>query len=100
MKGPINAPDNFTPYEDIFLYDDFGRVKEEVKQAIYMKPFFSYLVMDEDYFCSVYWNDTVGYWCGELWGPEGYVDTYICDSPEQIKEEVLADYDCGFEEWE
>lgn len=99
MKGPIDAPDNFEPYHDSFLWDEYGEIKEEVKEAIYMKPLFSYLLLNNNYFCSVYWNDTIGYWCGELWNEEGHVETYICETPEEIKEEILADHDCGYDEW-
>ncbi|SFD54117.1 hypothetical protein SAMN05518672_102356 [Chitinophaga sp. CF118] len=98
MKGPIAAPDGFNVFEDIFLWDEYGEIKEEVMNAIYMKPFFSYLVLADNFFCSVYWNDNIGYWCGELWGDEGYLNTYICDSPEEIKDEILEDYGDRIEE--
>ena len=98
MKGPIPTPEDFDAYHDVFLWDEYGEIKEEVKDAIYMQPFFSYLVLNYNFFCAVYWNDKIGYWCGELWGDKGYMDTYICDSPEEIRAEILDDYDCGFED--
>ena len=99
MKGSIPAPKDFEPYDDIFLWDDYGNVKQAVKDAIYMRPLFSYLVLDKNFFCSVYWNDEIGYWCGELWGDDGYVNTYICETVEEIKDEILEDYDCGWVGW-
>jgi hypothetical protein len=99
MKGIIDSPENFGPYHDVFLFDNYGDVKPDIMQAIYMQPFFSHLVLDKSFFCAIYWNDNIGYWCGDLWDGRDYVVTYICDTPEEIKEEVLTDHDCGFEEW-
>lgn len=98
MKGIIECPIDFELYDDI-LCDDYGNLKEQVRDAIYMQPLIAYLGLDDTSFCAVYWNDTIGYWCGDLWMKEGYVITYICDSPEEIKEEILADYVDRWENW-
>jgi hypothetical protein len=92
MKGGIPLPDHFMPYEDILLWDEYGEIREEIKQAIYMKPYFCFLTFIDGYFCQVYWNDDVGYWCGELHGDGKYLGSYICESLPEIKDEILEEY--------
>jgi hypothetical protein len=81
------------PYEDIFLWDEYGEIREEIKEAIYMKPYFCYLTFVEDYYCLVYWNDDLGYWCGLLHGDgDSSLGAYICESLQEIKDEILEEY--------
>ena len=100
MKGNIAGPEDFLPYHAIFLWDDRGKLKEHLRDAIYMQPYFSHLVLEDGSFCTIYWNDTIGYWCGDLWVfGKGDADTYICDSPEEMLDEILADYVDRWENW-
>lgn len=95
MKGKIHLPIEFTLFDDqddIFLWDVNGNLKERVKNAIYLKPFFSYLYIGEGLYSMVWWNDTLGYWCGEVYVSSDYVETYICETLEELRAEVLADY--------
>ena len=95
MKGKIYLPVEFELFDEqdeIFLWDVNGNLKEEVKNAIYLKPFYSYLLIGEAVYSSVWWNDTLGYWCGEVYVSSDYVETYICETLEELRAEVLADY--------
>jgi hypothetical protein len=96
MKGKVYIPDDFRVFnekeDDIFLWDQYSEIKEDVKEAIYMKPLFSHLFIDEGIYCTVWWNDELGYWCGSIYVNYDYVDTYICESLEELSEEFLKEY--------
>jgi hypothetical protein len=92
MKGKINMPEEFDVGEYIFLWDDYGDLIAEARDDIYLKPLFSYLFFEEEFHCKVWWNDELGYWCGELYVKWEYVDTYICETLEELREEFEEDY--------
>ena len=96
MKGKIDWPNDFELFEhekyDVFLWDADGRVIPEVKEAIYLKPLYSHLFFNEDLYCIVWWNDELGYWCAELYVHWDYVVTYICETLEELRAEVVEDY--------
>lgn len=96
MKGQVHLPIDFELYDekddDIFLWDDYGEIKEDVKDAIYLKPFFSHLFIDDGLYCIVWWNDELGYWCGETYVSWDYVHTYIYESLDELADEFLKEY--------
>jgi hypothetical protein len=95
MKGKVHIPHDFMLFEesdDVFLVDEYGDIKEDVKNAIYLKPFFSHL-FSNDIYCTVWWNDELGYWCGEVYVNYEYLDTYIFESLEELCEEFSREYD-------
>jgi hypothetical protein len=98
MRGKVYIPEDFIPFGngeegDVFLCDEYGEIKEEIKNAIYMKPLFSHLFINEKIYCTVWWNDNLGYWCGEIHERFEYVDTYIYESLEDLLEAFYEDYD-------
>jgi hypothetical protein len=97
MKGKVYIPPDFELYsdkdDDIFLVDEYGEVKEHVKEAIYLKPLFTHLYADGGTYCVVWWNDELGYWCGEIYVNWEYEDTYIYESLEELADAFSANYD-------
>lgn len=97
MKGKVYIPHDFELYDEnddgIFLLDEYGEIKEHVRDAIYLKPLFAHLLIDEGLYCTVWWNDELGYWCGETYVSWEYVDTYICESLEELVEAFYEDYE-------
>ncbi|SFF03865.1 hypothetical protein SAMN05518672_114155 [Chitinophaga sp. CF118] len=98
MKVDLRIPLDFDLFDEgddedhIFIYDEYGDVKRDIKEAIYQKPFFSHLVVDERHYCYIWWNDTLGYWCGEVWGSD-YIETYLCETLEELRVEIMQSVD-------
>lgn len=95
MKGDLRMPTHFKLFE-IYLWDEYGQLKEYVRDAIYMKPLFSYLYFEHDFFVCVWWNDDLGYWCGTLYDGDKDLVTYICETLEELKDEAEMEYAARF----
>lgn len=97
MKGKIFLPEDFDAFynkeedDSLFIWDQNGDINDDVKDAIYMKPLYSEVLFEED-FGVVWWNDRLGYWCGFIMYEVKEVETFICETLEELRDDMLAAY--------
>ena len=88
MKSELRLPTDFKEYPgDAIVSNLDNSINPEIEEAIKSKPLFSrYSAFHFN--GIIWWNDNIGYWCGEVWVLKKYVASYLAENLSALADEI------------
>jgi hypothetical protein len=97
MKVDIRLPQHFIEHlslGDSIISNFDNSINQEIENAIKGKPLFSRY--DALHFnAKIWWNDDLGYWCGEVWAYRKFVKSYLAETLGKLANEINSEYGKG-----
>ncbi|MBX3242281.1 MAG: hypothetical protein KIT80_14940 [Chitinophagaceae bacterium] len=88
MKCEIRLPADFKEYQgDVVVSNLDDSINPEIEAAIKNKPLFSRYAAYH-FNGIIWWNDKLGYWCGEVWVLRQYVAFYLAENLSLLADEM------------
>ncbi len=88
MKCELRLPTSFKEYIGGAIISNFDNsIDPEIEEIIKNKPLFSRYTAHH-FNGIIWWNDDLGYWCGEVWILKKYVASYLAEKLSSLADEI------------
>ena len=95
MKCELRMPPDFKEYPGDPIASNLERsIDLEIATSIKGKPLFS-RYSAWHFNGIIWWEDKLGYWCGEVWVYKEYVASYLAETLDELTGEMNAEHGQG-----
>jgi hypothetical protein len=92
MRCKLRLPFDFKEYGTDAIVSDFDNlIDHEIEKAIKDRPLFS-RYSSLHFNAKVWWNDELGYWCGEVFVSKEYIASYLAETLEELANEISVQH--------
>ena len=88
MKAELRLPETYTEYIGNALISNLnGVIDKDIEEAIVGKALFSRYAA-WNFNALIWWDDKIGFWCGEVWQFRKYQATFLAETLEALAAEI------------